>query len=47
MRSVALVSIGPQTSRHCLEHFGRVDQEANPHDLDGLTQACLQVMQTR
>jgi len=47
MRSVALVSIGPQTSRHCLEQFGRVDQEANPHDLDGLTQACLQVMQTR
>jgi uroporphyrinogen-III synthase len=47
MSSIALVSIGPQTSKRCLEQFGRVDQEANPHDLDGLTQACLQVMQTR
>jgi uroporphyrinogen-III synthase len=47
MSSIALVSIGPQTSQRCLDQFGRVDQEANPHDLDGLTQACLQVMQTR
>ena len=47
MSSIALVSIGPQTSQRCLEQFCRVDQEATPHDLDGLTQACLQVMQTR
>ena len=47
LRSPALVSIGPQTSERCLEQFGRVDQEASPHDLEGLAQACLQVMQRR
>lgn len=38
--SVALVSIGPQTSTACLELLGRVDAEADPHDLDGLMAAC-------
>ncbi|MFM2159131.1 MAG: hypothetical protein RLZZ124_1605 [Cyanobacteriota bacterium] len=37
---VALVSIGPQTSRTCLQVLGRVDAEADPHDLDGLVAAC-------
>ncbi len=45
MQSLALVSIGPQTSQRCREQFGRVDQEASPHDLEGLVQACRQVMQ--
>jgi uroporphyrinogen-III synthase len=40
LKGVALVSIGPQTSRTCLELFGRCDGEANPHDLDGLVSAC-------
>ena len=40
LNGVALVSIGPQTSRSCLEILGRVDGEASPHDLEGLVAAC-------
>ena len=40
MASLKVVSIGPQTSLSCREHFGRIDAEADPHDLDGLVQAC-------
>ena len=43
----AVVSIGPQTSQRCRELLGRVDQEAAPHDLEGLVRACVQVMQRR
>ena len=35
-----LVSIGPQTSHSCREWLGRVDAEADPHDIQGLVQAC-------
>lgn len=38
---VALISIGPQTSARCLELLGRVDAEADPHDLQGLVRACV------
>ncbi len=38
---IKLVSIGPQTSISCKKYFNRVDFEANPHDLDGLIQACI------
>ena len=41
-----LVSIGPQTTRSCLARFGRVDGEADPHDLEGLVSACTQLMQS-
>ncbi|MFZ9952456.1 MAG: uroporphyrinogen-III synthase [Vulcanococcus sp.] len=44
LAGVALVSIGPQTSRTCLEVLGRVDAEADPHDLDGLVAACGQAL---
>jgi uroporphyrinogen-III synthase len=44
---VALVSIGPQTSRSCREVLGRVDAEAEPHDLDGLVVACGRALRTR
>jgi uroporphyrinogen-III synthase len=37
---VAVVSIGPQTSDRCRQLLGRVDGEANPHDLAGLVEAC-------
>jgi len=40
LEGLALVSIGPQTSRTCREVLGRVDAEADPHDLDGLVEAC-------
>ncbi len=39
-----LISIGPQTSRSCREALGRVDAEADPHDLEGLAQACVQAL---
>ena len=35
LEGVKLISIGPQTSRSCRQCFGRVDAEADPHDLDG------------
>lgn len=45
-RALALVSIGPQTTKACLELLGRVDAEATPHDLSGLVQACLTALRT-
>ena len=45
LEGVALVSIGPQTSLSCREHLGRVDAQANPHDLDGLVAACAQALE--
>ena len=38
---VNLISIGPQTSLSCKKHFNKVDQEADPHDLEGLLNACI------
>jgi uroporphyrinogen-III synthase len=46
LNGVAVVSIGPQTSRSCHQHFGRVDAEAAPHDLEGLVEACTQAIQS-
>lgn len=46
LAGVALVSIGPQTSQSCRQLLGRVDAEADPHDLDGLVAACVQVLTT-
>jgi uroporphyrinogen-III synthase len=40
LQGVALVSIGPQTSRACREVLRRPDAEASPHDLPGLVEAC-------
>jgi uroporphyrinogen-III synthase len=40
LRGIAVVSIGPQTSQRCHQLLGRVDAEANPHDLEGLVEAC-------
>ena len=37
---LAVISIGPQTSAVCRELLGRIDAEADPHDLDGLVEAC-------
>jgi uroporphyrinogen-III synthase len=40
LEGVKVVSIGPQTSQPCQELLGRVDGEADPHDLEGLVGAC-------
>lgn len=40
LEQVRLISIGPQTSKTLQAVLGRVDGEANPHDLDGLVAAC-------
>ena len=45
LEGVKVISIGPQTSRSCRQYFGRVDAEADPHDLEGLTEACTQAIQ--
>jgi len=37
--TIAIASIGPQTSTTCQERFGRVDVEASEYTLEGLTQA--------
>jgi len=47
LKRAAVVSIGPQTSERCRALLGRVDQEAHPHDLEGLVMACVQVMHNR
>ncbi|MEX1316587.1 MAG: uroporphyrinogen-III synthase [Synechococcaceae cyanobacterium] len=47
LRSLALVSIGPQTSERCRSRLGRVDAEADPHDLSGLMQACARALRGR
>jgi len=39
LTGVLLASIGPQTSKTCLEQLGRVDMEATEYTLDGLAQA--------
>ncbi len=41
--TVKILSIGPQTSIKCEKYFQRVDQEAEPHDLEGLVDACIKV----
>ena len=44
LRSLAVVSIGPQTSKACRDLLGRVDAEADPHDLEGLVDACVSAL---
>jgi uroporphyrinogen-III synthase len=47
LKDVALVSIGPQTSQRLNATLGRVDAEADPHDLEGLVQACERALRAR
>ena len=39
LQKVCIASIGPQTSKTCLDLLGRVDVEAKEYTLEGLTQA--------
>ena len=47
LKGVAVISIGPQTSRACRELLGRVDGEADPHDLDGVVASCITTLAGR
>ncbi|WP_204106252.1 MULTISPECIES: uroporphyrinogen-III C-methyltransferase [Spirulina sp. CCY15215] len=42
LASCCLASIGPQTSKTCLDLFGRVDVEAKEYTLEGLTKAIVE-----
>jgi len=44
LAGLRLISIGPQTSATCRSLLGRVDAEADPHDLEGLVQACIRAL---
>ncbi len=44
LEPLKLISIGPQTSAVCQDLLGRVDAEADPHDLDGLVAACARAL---
>ncbi len=39
LKKIKLISIGPETTKSCNKFFQRTDQEANPHDLEGLIDA--------
>ena len=41
--NIQIVSIGPQTSLSCKNLIRKADKEANPHDLEGLLKACLEL----
>ena len=43
IENMKIVSIGPQTSISCKNHIRKPDKEANPHDLEGLLAACLEL----
>tara|TARA_B100000579_G_scaffold410605_1_gene400665 strand:- start:60 stop:857 length:798 start_codon:yes stop_codon:yes gene_type:complete len=43
IENIKLVSIGPQTTLSCENLIKKPDKEANPHDLEGLLQACLEL----
>ncbi len=44
LKCTKIISIGPQTSLACKKYFDRVDEEASPHDLDGLIQATINAL---
>ena len=43
IENIKIVSIGPQTSISCKKLIRNPDIEANPHDLEGLLKACLEL----
>nr|AUG32057.1 uroporphyrinogen III methyltransferase [Paulinella longichromatophora] len=44
LSSIAIISIGPQTTITCYRWIGRVDAEANPHNIEGLIAASVVVL---
>ncbi len=43
IKDIKIVSIGPQTTLSCLKNIRKPDKEAEPYDLDGLVQACMEI----
>ena len=43
IEKIKIVSIGPQTSNSCEKLIRKPDQEASPHDLDGILKSCLEI----
>ena len=43
IENIKIVSIGPQTSNSCSKHIRKPDNQAEPHDLHGLLQACFEL----
>ncbi len=43
IEKIKIVSIGPQTSISCLNLIRKPNKEANPHTLEGLLKACLEL----
>ena len=43
IEKIKLVSIGPQTTISCKKLIRKPDKEAEPHDLEGLLKACLEL----
>jgi uroporphyrinogen III methyltransferase / synthase len=41
---IKIASIGPQTSKTCMEYFGRVDAEATEYTLEGLQSVIVQLL---
>ncbi len=46
LEGICIASIGPQTSKTCLQLFGRVDIEAKEYTIEGLVNAILEWAQT-
>ncbi len=44
LNNVKVISIGPQTSKSCERFFKSVDKEANPHNIDGLINSCIELL---
>ena len=43
IEKIQLVTIGPQTTISCKHFIRKPDNEASPHDRDGLLKACLEL----
>ncbi len=41
---IKIISIGPQTSINCYRYFNKIDEEANPHNIEGLVSACIKAL---
>ena len=44
IKGVKVLSIGPQTTKSCIKNLLHVDEEAQPHDLEGLRSACVRAL---